>query len=44
VPRSVLDPEKLASLGFRVKHTSDEAVELAVAQVAREVFGDFKNA
>jgi UDP-glucose 4-epimerase len=43
VPRSVLNPEKLASLGFRVKHTSDEAVGLAVAQVAREVFGDFKH-
>jgi UDP-glucose 4-epimerase len=42
VPRSLLDPGKLASLGFRVKYTSDDAVGLAVAQVAREVFGEFK--
>ncbi len=41
VPRSLLDPGKLGSLGFRVTHTSDEAVALAVSQVAREVFGDF---
>lgn len=39
VPRSRLKPDKLAALGFRVRHTSDEAVELAVAEVAREVFG-----
>jgi UDP-glucose 4-epimerase len=39
VPRSLLKPEKLAALGFRVRHTSDEAVRLAVAEVAREVFG-----
>lgn len=42
VPRSVLNPGKLASLGFRVKHTSDDAVKMAVAQVAREVFGEFE--
>jgi UDP-glucose 4-epimerase len=39
VPRSLLRPDKLATLGFRVRHTSDDAVRLAVAEVAREVFG-----
>jgi UDP-glucose 4-epimerase len=39
VPRSLLRPDKLAALGFRVRHTSDEAVRLAVTEVAREVFG-----
>jgi UDP-glucose 4-epimerase len=39
VPRSRLKPDKLAALGFRVRHTSDDAVRLAVAEVAREVFG-----
>lgn len=40
VPRSRMDPSKLAALGFRVKLTSDEAVARAVAALAREVFGD----
>jgi len=39
VPRSRMDPGKLASLGFRVRHTSDKAVQLAVEALAREVFG-----
>jgi UDP-glucose 4-epimerase len=39
VPRSLLKPDKLAALGFRVRNTSDDAVRLAVAEVAREVFG-----
>jgi UDP-glucose 4-epimerase len=39
VPRSRIKPDKLAALGFRVRHTSDDAVKLAVAEVAREVFG-----
>ncbi|HEY2514873.1 MAG TPA: NAD-dependent epimerase/dehydratase family protein [Polyangiaceae bacterium] len=39
VPRSRIKPDKLAALGFRVRYTSDEAVALAVSQVAREVFG-----
>lgn len=39
VPTSRLVPDKLAALGFRVRHTSDAAVELAVRAVAREVFG-----
>jgi UDP-glucose 4-epimerase len=39
VPRSLIKPDKLAALGFRVRHSSDHAVALAVAEVAREVFG-----
>jgi UDP-glucose 4-epimerase len=39
VPRSLLKPDKLASLGFRVRYSSDDAVALAVVEVAREVFG-----
>jgi UDP-glucose 4-epimerase len=38
VPVSRVKPDKLAALGFRVRHTSDRAVELAVLEVAREVF------
>ncbi len=38
VPLSRVKPEKLAALGFRVRHTSDEAVEMAVREVALEVF------
>lgn len=39
VPVSRLVPDKLAALGFRLGHTSDEAVDMAVREVAREVFG-----
>lgn len=39
VPKSSLRPDKLAALGFRVRHTSDAAVAMAVAEVTREVFG-----
>lgn len=39
VPTSRLDPTKLQALGFRVRHTSDEAVALSVAAVAAETFG-----
>jgi UDP-glucose 4-epimerase len=39
VPKSRLDPGKLGALGWRVSHTSDEAVRAAVAALAREVFG-----
>lgn len=39
VPRSRMDPGKLAALGFRVRHSSDEAVKRAVTALAREVFG-----
>ncbi len=40
VPRSRMDPNKLAEFGFRVRHTSDEAVALAISALAREVFGE----
>lgn len=39
VPRSRMDPGKLAALGFRVRRSSDEAVQEAVTALAREVFG-----
>ncbi|CAN5403394.1 NAD-dependent epimerase/dehydratase family protein [soil metagenome] len=39
VPKSLIVPDKLAALGFRVRHTSDDAVRISVAEVAREVFG-----
>jgi UDP-glucose 4-epimerase len=38
VPKSRLDPGKLGALGWRVRHTSDQAVEAAVKALAREVF------
>lgn len=38
VPVSRLNPAKLAELGFRVKHSSDQAVEAAVRALAAEVF------
>lgn len=40
VPRSRLSPDKLATRGFAVRHTSDEAVVRAVEALAREVFGE----
>jgi len=39
VPRSLLCPDKLAALGFRVTMSSDEAVARAVEELAEEVFG-----
>jgi UDP-glucose 4-epimerase len=39
VPKSRLDPKKLAALGWTVGHSSDQAVERAVRALAREVFG-----
>jgi UDP-glucose 4-epimerase len=39
VPRSRIDPSKLAALGFRVSRTSDEAMSLAVREIAAQVFG-----
>jgi UDP-glucose 4-epimerase len=39
VPRSRMDPSKLAALGFKVRFSSDEAVSRAVTALAREVFG-----
>jgi UDP-glucose 4-epimerase len=39
VPTSRLKAEKLVALGFRLRHTSDEAAGMAVLEVARQVFG-----
>ncbi|HEX8795301.1 MAG TPA: NAD-dependent epimerase/dehydratase family protein [Polyangiaceae bacterium] len=39
VPVSRIKGDKLNALGFRLRHTSDKAVEMSVAEVAREVFG-----
>jgi UDP-glucose 4-epimerase len=39
VPRSLISPDKLAALGFKVRYTSDDAVRISVTEVAREVFG-----
>jgi UDP-glucose 4-epimerase len=39
VPKSRVKPDKLAAIGFRVAHTSDDAVRIAVRELAREVFG-----
>ncbi len=39
VPRSSMNPEKLAKLGYRVRHSSDDAVRMAVSALAKEVFG-----
>ncbi len=39
VPRSRMSPNKMTELGFNVRHSSDEAVALAVADLAGEVFG-----
>jgi len=39
VPKSRMDSGKLASLGFRVKHTSQDAVRMCVEALVKEVFG-----
>jgi UDP-glucose 4-epimerase len=39
VPQSRLKPDALATAGFRVKYTSDQAVQMAVEALAKEVFG-----
>ena len=39
VPVSRLVSDKLNALGFRLRYTSDQAVEMAVREVALEVFG-----
>jgi hypothetical protein len=36
---SRLKPEKLNDLGFKLRYTSDQAVDMSVREVAREVFG-----
>lgn len=38
VPKSRLDPSRLTALGFRTSLSSDQAVEAAVRELAREVF------
>jgi UDP-glucose 4-epimerase len=38
VPRSRMSPAKLDALGFRVRHTSDDAVRLAIEALVGEVF------
>jgi UDP-glucose 4-epimerase len=38
VVQSRLKPDKLAALGFRVRHTSDQAVEMGVRTLAKELF------
>jgi len=40
IPRSFMSPDRLAALGFAVRHSSDDAVTLAVQALAREVFGE----
>lgn len=39
VPVSRLKGDKLNALGFKLRHTSDQAAEMSVREVAREVFG-----
>jgi UDP-glucose 4-epimerase len=39
VPTSRLKSDKLTALGFSLRYTSDQAAEMAVREVAREVFG-----
>jgi UDP-glucose 4-epimerase len=39
IATSRLVSDKLNALGFRLRYTSDQAVEMAVREVAREVFG-----
>ena len=38
VPRSRMSSAKLEALGFSLRHSSDEAMERSVAELAREVF------
>ena len=39
VPRSQMNGDKLRALGFRLRHTSDQAVFRSVGELAREIFG-----
>jgi UDP-glucose 4-epimerase len=39
VPQSRLQPDALASAGFRVQYSSDDAVQMAVRALVKEVFG-----
>jgi len=40
VPRSRMVPDRMSALGWSVSRTSDEAVGLAITELAAEVFGD----
>jgi UDP-glucose 4-epimerase len=40
VPVSRIKGDKLAALGFKLRYTSDQATEMSVREVAREVFGE----
>jgi UDP-glucose 4-epimerase len=42
VPRSRIDPKKLAALGWKTRYSSDEAVTAAVTALSLEVFGPCK--
>jgi UDP-glucose 4-epimerase len=39
IPHSRLDSSALAALGYRIPRSSDEAVELGVSELAREILG-----
>lgn len=39
MPISRIKPDKLAALGFSVRYKSEQAVQRAVSEIAREVFG-----
>ena len=39
VPRSRMVADRMTALGFALRHSSDEAVQLAIAELATEVFG-----
>ncbi len=39
VPQSRLKPDALAAAGFRVQYSSDQAVQMAVGALTKEVFG-----
>ncbi len=43
VPRSRMDPEKMAALGWQVRLSSDQAVGRAIGELAREVFGELSS-
>jgi UDP-glucose 4-epimerase len=44
IPTSRLDAKRLTDLGFRLRHSSDEAVARAVLALADEVFGSASRA
>jgi UDP-glucose 4-epimerase len=38
VAQTRLKPDKLAALGYRVSHTSEQAIQVAIQAASREVF------